>query len=280
MKTLENISNIHFWNDAVKKVWHGTMQIRPVPYYTPWIYHNSSLWLISISINGTNWVTIKDKNLWATSVYNPWDTLSQANCWYFYQWGNNHWFPYGGWWTEVTQTVDASAYWPWNYYSSSNRIISNWWDYSLNRNLWWELVKSLDARKWPCPTWYHVPSKDEIQFIYDAIWSFWLSQIPSTYNTYLKMPVSWYVSGSSSYSSYWFVNDTAAWFSCFWQSINWEYKYPYMLKLYVAWGPSYYSSDGAGITSNYPWDCANVRPFANTPTVPDNSRTVLYQVSS
>ena len=104
-----------------------------------WIFWSATDWLISISSNWTNWITIQDKNLWATTVYNYWDTLNEANCGYFYQWGNNYGFPYDWIFTKSTTQVDASNYWPWNYYSSSTFInTSLWWDSSKNTNLrWW-----------------------------------------------------------------------------------------------------------------------------------------------
>lgn len=108
---------------------------------TAWIYNDSTNWLISVSSDGTTWITTSDKNLGATTVYNNWDTLSEANCWKYYQWWNNYWFPFTWPTTTSTTQVDASAYWPWNYYSSSTYIIINWswWDSSWNNNLrWWE----------------------------------------------------------------------------------------------------------------------------------------------
>ena len=109
--------------------------------WNAWVYHNSELWLISISSDWTNWITIADKNLWATTVYNYWDTYSQANCGNCYQRWNNYWFTYQ--WTVTTSTtqVNASTYWPWNYYESSTfikRTSSPYkWDSSDNANLWW-----------------------------------------------------------------------------------------------------------------------------------------------
>ena len=105
-----------------------------------WIFHNATLWLISVSWDGYTWITIADKNLWATTVYNNWDTLSEANCgWYFQRW-NNYMFPFT-WtlsWTSSTK-VNASAYWPWNYYNSWTFIKVSNWDSSSNKNLrWWE----------------------------------------------------------------------------------------------------------------------------------------------
>ena len=104
-----------------------------------WIFWSSSLWLISLSSNWTDWITMQDKNLWATQVWNSWDTLSQSNCWNYYQRWNNYWFPRT--WTienQSTTQVDARHYWPWNYYSSSTYIKQNWrWDTTDNANLWW-----------------------------------------------------------------------------------------------------------------------------------------------
>lgn len=109
-----------------------------------WVFHNPTLWLISISWDWINWITIADKNCWATTVWNDGDTLSEANCWKYYQRWNNYGFPFDATWITTSSTkVDASAYWPWNYYSSSTFILSDiaWytraWDDPVNKNLWW-----------------------------------------------------------------------------------------------------------------------------------------------
>ena len=98
--------------------------------WTSWIYHNSTLWLISISSDGQTWETIADKNIWASQL---------NDYWYTYQRWNNNWF----WWGSVTISstqVNASTYWPWNYYSSSTFITSNSSPYDRssvqNDNLW------------------------------------------------------------------------------------------------------------------------------------------------
>lgn len=106
--------------------------------WTAWIYHNSQLWLISISSDWTTRYTIADKNLWATAVYNFWDTLSQSNCGNYYQWWNNYWFPRTWSVTTSSTRVDASWYWP-SSYNSSTFITAQWFnrDTSNNANLWW-----------------------------------------------------------------------------------------------------------------------------------------------
>lgn len=108
--------------------------------WNTWVYHNSSLGLISLSTDWTTRITIADKNLWATTVWNSGDTLSEANCGKYYQRWNNYWFPFTWSVTTSSTQVNASTYWPWNYYSSSTYITYNWaWDSTGNWNLrWWE----------------------------------------------------------------------------------------------------------------------------------------------
>lgn len=111
--------------------------------YSDKIYHNSTLWLISVK-NWSSRITIADKNLWATTVWNSWDGQTEAKCWKLYQRWNNYWFPLG-WNVSYTLNtkIDASLYWPNNYYSSSTFVACSTtpytWDSSNNTNLrWWE----------------------------------------------------------------------------------------------------------------------------------------------
>jgi hypothetical protein len=154
-----------------------------------WIYHNATLWLISISNDWNNWITIADKNLWATSVYNDWATLTQANCWNHYQRWNNYWFAFTWSVTTSATKVDASNYWPDNYYSSST-FITWWWDRSTvkNDNLWWWqtwIVQKHVQTNWVAicykheeqPTWYQ-----EVEYI--ESWSDWNEQFIRMMFTY------------------------------------------------------------------------------------------------
>ena len=107
-----------------------------------WIFWNSSDWIISLSSDGTTWITISDKNLWATTVWNSWDTLSETNCGKYYQRWNNYWFAWTWATTKSSTKVNTIGYWPWNYYSSSTFItgVSSSYDWSSiqNDNLrWW-----------------------------------------------------------------------------------------------------------------------------------------------
>lgn len=90
-----------------------------------WIFWSATDWLISLSSNWTTWITISDKNLWATTVWNSGDTLTNANCGNVFQRGNNYAFPWTKSSTSITTSstqVDVTGYWPWNYYSSSTWI--------------------------------------------------------------------------------------------------------------------------------------------------------------
>lgn len=104
-----------------------------------WIFRNVEKWLITL-VYWNSILTISDKDLWASSTWQDW---------YIYQWGNNYWFNYDVWtynswfWTTL---VNASYYWPWDYYSSNKPIFCRnssssfyyIWDSSNNNNLrWW-----------------------------------------------------------------------------------------------------------------------------------------------
>lgn len=94
------------------------------------IFWNSTLWLISISWDWTNRITISDKDIWATNVLDKWNR---------YQWGNNYWFSNGWSVSSSSWQVDVTGYWPWNYYSSSTWITATPRQNgtSNGNNLWW-----------------------------------------------------------------------------------------------------------------------------------------------
>lgn len=130
-----------------------------------WVFWSKKLWLISFSNDWRQWMTVADKNLWATQPYYRWATLSESNWWKMYQRWNNYWFPfnwqnidYTGWWTPTF--IDVTWYWPWNYYSSSHFIWNyNTWQMWMNPiapDLWWWATWTYEAMQWPCPSWFHI----------------------------------------------------------------------------------------------------------------------------
>lgn len=104
-----------------------------------WIFHSPELWVFSLSWNGQDWITIADKNIWATTIYHTGDQISADNSWYYYQWWNNHWFSYNGWFSTSNTKVDVSSYSPSSY---SNNVFITWndsWMIEINKDLWgWE----------------------------------------------------------------------------------------------------------------------------------------------
>ena len=141
--------------------------------WSAWIFRDQTNWLISIT-DWTTGYTMMDKNLWATTVWNTWDTLSEANCGKYYQWWNNYWFPRSWSITTSSTQVDASWYWPWNYYSSSTFITTSTspfdWSSVENKNLrWWvsqwtwcRLTISAEDTKYSAWTWINIDANNVI----------------------------------------------------------------------------------------------------------------------
>ena len=96
---------------------------------TTWIYWSSTLWLISIQ-NGSSWITMSDKNLWATNVLDNW---------LFYQFWNNTWYTYNASPYVTSKPTISIRYWPGDYYTWSFVRVSsgNGWFNWTNNNIWW-----------------------------------------------------------------------------------------------------------------------------------------------
>lgn len=251
----------------IKKIYLGNQLVRPT-YYEPGIYHNTTEWLISLSTDGSNWVTIADKNLWATTVYNSWNSVNAANAWNFYQRWNNYAFPYAWASNIVTTQTDASAYWPWNYYSSSTfRSISSGdaWDSSHNANLWWDTTNTFEARQWPCSSWWHVPSISEwfnLLDMWTTLWAWWArAGCWTNLINYLKLPIVYLHEWATPYTFNW-------WFIC---SSFGNYN-----SLYQCWDQLMMTSSGTCNVMNTSsvWVC--LRPFKNVKAVPNSWWTKLY----
>lgn len=220
------------------------------------IYHNGILGVISLSSDWSNWMTIADKNLWATMVWNQWDSYTDSNCWGFFQWGNNYMFPLRWAITTSPTQVDTTGYWPWNYYSDSTFIIwHNNWSSIWNNNLRWGETGTNIAMQGPCVSWFHVPSFTQVNSLFSI-----MNDLYGTGNRSLetlKIPLVWLRVKSNGASAIW-----------------WAARY---------WTTTATSSDNARlmrentVTSKANW--CSIRPFANTPVVPDSTRTVLYQPS-
>ena len=209
------------------------------------IFRSSALWLISISSDWTTRYTIQDKNLWATQLYNHWDTLSEANCWYYYQRWNNYWFPFTWPATTSSTQIDASSYWPWNYYSSSTFIkSSSWWQASNNLNLWggttwvqpwqtWQEIKkvylgstqvrpALPTYKTYTIVWNETPQPSQffVRYEDDAAW---LTQGSSDFDDFFwyypcRLSSAW-VETVKGTQSWWVINMSSLWTLTSWDNV-------------------------------------------------------------
>ncbi len=143
--------------------------------------------------NTWKWITILDRNLWATATW-AWIDETRESFWYYYQWWNNYGFSSDSNATIISGNaqVDASEYWPntenWYYsygtfitwhndWSSERNDNLRWWaNDSKSNNRWLDLNNSKD-RQWPCPKNYHVPSIWE----WSKLLEFWAAEYENIY---------------------------------------------------------------------------------------------------
>ena len=163
------------------------------------IVQDLELYLLANDQNKIHY-TIMDRNMWATEVFNKYyDSPNPASLGYLYQWWNNYWFP-AQWdlaqqWVFIrTSQVPKNIWSAWvpsnyasgTYYSNAGSHASWmgspsktdwiwWWTWDTRNANWWNTT--LEARQWPCPVWYHVPSTLEWTTIFtDWSWSnIWVS---------------------------------------------------------------------------------------------------------
>lgn len=257
-----------------RNILHPMMFETPTPTWE-WIYHSTELWLISLSVDGTTWYTIADKNLWASSLW--WN-------WLYYQRWNNYWF--GSWNYVRQQRVDATNYWP--YYNRWVFVawgIVPWtadpidWSNPHNDNLWWWLTNRIEDKQWPCPDWFHIPTYDEFHALYDKMHAMTWNPQTQTYKSTetqfvqcLMMPLTWAISytydeESDSYTWWWnYVAEQWPYRSSTWAGAR--------AHIYVCWG---LIIDYEPITGKTTW--APIRPFKNTIVVPDETWVVMYDRS-
>ena len=225
-------STISAWWRVYRVYWYSIRPFKDTPVapdswwtalYSDKIYHSSTLWLISIKKWDT-WITIADKNLGATTVWNSWNTLSQNNCWYYYQRWNNYWFAWTGSITTSSTQVNASNYWPWNYYSGSSFCTNNLdWSSVRNDNLrWWVTwpismseVKNIYIGEYVPPTEYI-----EYKMTADSSWNLYVPIAWESTGGTQDCPYSWKISVD------WWAETTYSW--------TWSSQWKITLSWYTA----------------------------------------------
>ena len=220
------------------------------------ITHDAVNWEITMT-NGQRSITMADKNLWATTVYSDWDTLSEANCGKYYQRWNNYWFPRTWTISDTSSTkVNVNNYWPGNYYSSSTFITYNGdWASPVNHNLRWDTANTDYARQWPCPSGYHIPSKDEWGKVEDMYKIIRPNATGLNYfRTAFKMPLSGCRNATSASA------ENQGYYGYYWTSTP-RVEYDWTSYEEQIWNGNYQRS----IKSRAYWEV--IRPFKNTYTL-------------
>lgn len=190
------------------------------------IYHNPTLWLITICYATGKFLTITDKNLGQTEIYTlDESTKSDTTMWYRFQRGNNYWWIYSETLVAVEEQVDTTWYWPGHYYSSniyrggelpnSSNPFDDWSN-PVNPDLWGDVTDTLIARRGPCPEWFHVPESWEFNLLLRIIERRGKNKVWSNNDTMIKalklQPYEPYLSSTtvnqdvSSYNLYTYTN--------------------------------------------------------------------------
>lgn len=246
-----------------------TTYIPPVPVTAAGIYWSSWLWLITLSDGAWVLITIADKNLGANAVWNPWDAYTIANTGNVFQWWNNYAFPSPLDSTPITTSsskVDASTYWPGNYYYDSTFRTGYIWMNAMNKDLWGETTGTDAARQWPCASGFHIPSKDEFQNLISK-WNAVHQYIGWRFEEDFKLPIhgarnaNWSASTSTTSAAYWTTSVFSDYYGMY-APINSTSAYPSM-------NTYHYTTFG-----DY------IRPFKNDPVTPDSNWAIIYQPSS
>ena len=278
---LKWVDHFHYGDHVVARIDYWYRQVRPAqaPTYNVGIYWEKNLGLISLTMDGSFWTTISDKNEWASIDYGSWATMSELNCGCFYQWWNNYWFAYDGWFQTYNSQVDTTWYDWQNPYSDSDFHFGSFSDWANPHNpeLWGDTTDTDIARQWPCANGFHIPYINEFHNLIADMTYIWDIERQWTFEQFfmekLMIPLAWVrFDWNSQTPTYQWSRAT------FWTSST-EAISP------DTWG-CYVQVESSWITEWYYWWQAtghSLRAFKNTPVVPWQDPTqnwiVLYQPS-
>ena len=142
---------VDWWTYGYRCYWYNIRAFKDAPVIPDetrtetltWkVWYNSTLWLISVLVGTNQYVTMQDKNVWATEVYNYNEsTLNNNNRWQYFQRWNNYGFNREGELTTSSTQVNTTGYWPNNQYRSYKFITNTTGSYNRsnpkNDNLRW-----------------------------------------------------------------------------------------------------------------------------------------------
>lgn len=147
---INNISNTAF--NSLDLCWETAWEVL---YWTIWWWPESitcSNDIIVCSWTTWSWVIIDSCNAWANTT---WTWFSSH--WELFQWWNSAWVK-----LATTSSVRPSISSIDSSYSNEQFITGySSWNATTNSNIWWDDTDTNEARRWPCDSWYHIPTRDE-----------------------------------------------------------------------------------------------------------------------
>jgi len=180
-----------------------------------WDWNNTSNWVFydwtDISMcRQWDCITIMDRNLGASKAGTVCSESDTWACGYHFQWWNNYWFMIWCFYYDCSDSITNSAkstlitrsnnynhiWYNWNtfikwtsankydYWSDKKQHNWLWWwenDWEWN-NYWYPVTNPTD-RQWPCPDWYHVPSRWERW----TLLKYWMSYYTWAWNSFINL---------------------------------------------------------------------------------------------
>ena len=235
------------------------------------VVNNAEFFDLDVYFLTNEWVktsTLMDRNLWATAYMGePWKSTGDWY-WDYYQWWNNYWFP--NYWDVdmTTEKADVLWYWPGEYlnnsfyvYNGSLSLPEGNWFIEPNYDLWWNVTDTVDARQWPCPDEYHVPTSDEfVNLVYDW-WEYGYNIDRNEYCTSFWTPTG-FLYGPTWSSDFLMPFGGARRIN---SNIAWQWQFGYLQTSSIFWGSSsihssylYYSTLEDCVTTVWTYDWGGI----------------------
>ena len=215
----------------------------------PWIWNGAEC-------DDVNWYECPDM-YWNSEYSSSWDSASFD---LYYSDTALTWNAWWKTWIKIWETSQLNSYTAWDGIDITNNIISTdisaWTGINIT---WWTTCTTESDRKWPAPSWFHIPSKDEWEGLITMMGTFSLDYWEWA-ETYLHMPYTGY---RQYYNS---------------EPYDQRYYWMYWTSSYHSLNSAYYLAINSytfevQYTARAEW--GSIRPFKNTFVAPTSSWTVL-----